>query len=494
MPLSAPQSTHLAENNSSGAAASRKKPITVFEGIQYFLGALKSDLWPTEDDRPQAIKRLKRAYSGMNRGMVGLPYFAAINATVALNWTSWYWSASWLALFIAYTRIYWPIQHYIQKAKPTTAKDASRIIAITMYLMTAMAIIWSAQCWFLLSTENAASVYMLSLCMITSAIGCMLASPWLPLCVVQVVAYVGSAVAMFASINDAAHLAIAALILAFGYFTLLMLGMFHRSGKRLSRLTRDKDQLIADLRAADQAKSEFLANMSHELRTPLNAILGFSEVMRDEMFGPHSSPKYGSYAADIHTSGSHLLSLINDILDLAKIEAGRIEMNDSEFHIAELGIAMQNLFSVQAKKSGVVLTGDIQFNPKIRQDMRYAKQVSINLISNALKFTPRGGSITVRTYRTDDGGVAIAVADTGCGIAPEDHKKVFEVFGQGRHDLAIEHKSTGLGLAITKGLVELQGGRLEMESELGKGSTFTVFLPPEKIVSENGAAQTKTAA
>ncbi len=248
------------------------------------------------------------------------------------------------------------------------------------------------------------------------------------------------------------------------------------------KLNDQNEALIAKLRASDQAKSAFLANMSHELRTPLNAILGFSEVMKDEMLGPIGGTRYKSYAGDIHASGQHLLGLVNDILDLARIESGRVELSDDHLSISRIVGSSFTLFQLQAERAGVSLRTDIDGDVVVRWDQRSARQIVLNLMSNALKFTPAGGSITISASSTASG-VALTFGDTGCGIAPELHETIFESFGQGRHELAVQEKGTGLGLAIVKGLVELQGGRLTVESAVGKGAAFTIHIPPDRVIA-----------
>jgi signal transduction histidine kinase/putative methionine-R-sulfoxide reductase with GAF domain len=229
------------------------------------------------------------------------------------------------------------------------------------------------------------------------------------------------------------------------------------------------------LEAASQHKSEFLANMSHELRTPMNAILGFSEVLADGMFG-EINDKQAEYLRDILESGRHLLSLINDILDLSKIEAGRMELEPAEF---DLPSAIENALTLvreRAGRRGITLGREIDEGVgMIRGDERKVKQVLLNLLSNALKFTPEGGRIDVRAA-VDDGIVEVSVADTGVGIAPEDQEAVFEEFRQvGTADKKVE--GTGLGLALSRKFIELHGGRIWVKSQVGQGSTFTFTLP-----------------
>jgi len=242
---------------------------------------------------------------------------------------------------------------------------------------------------------------------------------------------------------------------------------------RLFHEIEDKGQ---QLEAASRHKSEFLANMSHELRTPLNAVIGFSEVLLQRMFGELNA-KQDEYLRDIYASGQHLLSLINDILDLSKIEAGRMELAPAVFH---LPTALENavtLVKERAGRHGIAL--EVSIDPRLGElvgDERKVKQVLLNLLSNAVKFTPEGGRISLKTRRTD-GAVEIAVTDTGIGIAPEDQAAIFEEFRQVGSDDARKQEGTGLGLTLAKKFVELHGGRISVESELGRGSTFTFTLP-----------------
>jgi signal transduction histidine kinase len=241
------------------------------------------------------------------------------------------------------------------------------------------------------------------------------------------------------------------------------------------RLFKELQAANRELAAASQHKSEFLANMSHELRTPLNAIIGFSEVLTDGMFG-ELNEKQEEYLKDIHASGTHLLSLINDILDLSKIEAGRMELELTEF---DLPTAIENALMLVRERAGrrsLSLETHIDDGlGEIRADERKVRQVVLNLLSNAIKFTPEGGRIDVGAV-PKDGFVEVSVGDTGIGIAPEDQEKVFEEFRQvGTAAKKIE--GTGLGLTLCRKFVELHGGRILVKSELGTGSTFTFTIP-----------------
>ncbi|HTM61637.1 MAG TPA: GAF domain-containing protein [Burkholderiales bacterium] len=242
------------------------------------------------------------------------------------------------------------------------------------------------------------------------------------------------------------------------------------------RLFKEIQEKSAQLEIANKHKSEFLANMSHELRTPLNAIIGFSEVLIDKMFG-EVNEKQADYLKDIHESGKHLLSLINDILDLSKIEAGRMDLDLSTFHLPTALSNAMTLIRERAQRHSIALGLDV--DPRLGEfeaDERKVKQILLNLLSNAVKFTPDGGRVDV-SAKMDTTKVAISVKDTGIGIAPEDQSAVFEEFKQVGRDYTRKAEGTGLGLALTKRFVELHGGEISLASAPGKGSTFTITLP-----------------
>ncbi len=242
---------------------------------------------------------------------------------------------------------------------------------------------------------------------------------------------------------------------------------------RLFNEIQDKSR---QLEVANKHKSEFLANMSHELRTPLNAIIGFSEVLLERLFGD-LNPKQEDYLKDIFTSGKHLLQLINDILDLSKVEAGRMDLEPSTFDIAAAVANAMTLVRERAQRHGIALGQ--QIDPQLAEitaDERKFKQIMLNLLTNAVKFTPDNGRIDV-TARREENDIVVAVHDTGIGIAPGDHAAVFEEFRQVGRNYTSKQEGTGLGLALTKRFVELHGGRIWLESEIGKGSTFTFTIP-----------------
>ena len=243
----------------------------------------------------------------------------------------------------------------------------------------------------------------------------------------------------------------------------------------LNSMSEELGRLYSELEAANRHKSEFLASMSHELRTPLNAIIGFSEVLKERMFG-ELNDKQAEYVEDIHASGRHLHSLINDVLDLSKVEAGRMELEVTRF---DLPLTIENALTLireRAGRQGVKLELDLDERlGEFAGDERKVRQILLNLLSNAVKFTPEGGRIGIRAIPVD-GGVEIVVSDTGIGIAPADQEAIFEEFRQVGSDRTRKQEGTGLGLTLARKFVELHGGGIRVTSELGKGSTFTFTL------------------
>ena len=234
---------------------------------------------------------------------------------------------------------------------------------------------------------------------------------------------------------------------------------------------------------ANKAKSEFLANMSHELRTPLNAIIGFSQIIKDQTFGPVGNSRYCEYAGDIHDSGEHLLDLINDILDLSKIESGAIEIHEEDVDVAAVVQSVMTLLKKRAESGRLDVKIDMPVEtPPLYADARSVKQMLVNLLSNAIKFTQPHGCVTLNVWSNMHGYV-LQVADTGIGIALSDIPKALSKFGQVDGELARQYDGTGLGLPLTKTLVELHGGSFDLQSELGVGTTATIRFPAERIVS-----------
>lgn len=236
--------------------------------------------------------------------------------------------------------------------------------------------------------------------------------------------------------------------------------------------------------AANNAKSEFLSTMSHELRTPLNAVIGFSEVIGDQLFGPVGHAKYLEYAKDIQASGRHLLDMINDILDISRIESGKLELADEPVALEEVVEQALQMIEARARQAGVRIETYLQTTlPTFVGDRRAMTQVLLNLLSNAVKFTPRGGRVAVSASIAPDGGVCMQVADTGVGIPAEDLSELMQPFVQANNQTAASEGGAGLGLYLVKRLVQEQDGDFNLESEEGKGAVATITLPSRRMLA-----------
>jgi len=268
------------------------------------------------------------------------------------------------------------------------------------------------------------------------------------------------------------------------------LGIGHRRAGRggvvttlldLTVLKENEAELIRAKVAAESAnasKSEFLAMMSHELRTPLNAILGFAEIFMKEMFGPHSDERYRLYATDIHDGGLHLLQVINNILDLSKVEAGRFDLDVQECNLADLAESVARLMQAKVDESGLKLKIKAPEDlPLLPGDQRVIRQMILNLVGNAIRFTDPGGVITVNIACEASGDQTLTVSDTGIGIAEEDIPRVLEPFGQADAGLARRQDGTGLGLPLVQSFIALHGGTLDLQSEPGVGTVVTLHFP-----------------
>ncbi len=266
---------------------------------------------------------------------------------------------------------------------------------------------------------------------------------------------------------------------------LIMLSVVSRHAEAIISKQHEANLALTAEAAAAQAqseqKSQFLANISHELRTPLNAIIGFSDIIKNEVIATIHDQKYHDYINDIHSAGVHLLSLINDILDFSKAEAGKLELEVSEINAAKTVQNCLRLVQQRAQTAGVTLADEVpRDNCAIITDSKKFKQVMLNLLSNAVKFTPEGGTVTVRMWRNiEDYSCTFEVSDTGIGIAPKDISRAMSPFAQVDNSLKRKYDGTGLGLPLTKKFVELMGGKFNIESEIGKGTTISFTLPYE---------------
>jgi signal transduction histidine kinase len=268
---------------------------------------------------------------------------------------------------------------------------------------------------------------------------------------------------------------------------------FHKRELHASTL-KGHEALKTAQEAADQAnrtRVEFLAKVSHELRTPLNAIIGFSELMMRDVLGPLGNEQYRNYVEDIHASGRHLLDIINDILDFAKAEAGKLLLHESDADVHQIAVGLERLVGPRARDAGLVLNNRVPADlPRLSCDERKLKQMLLNLLTNAIKFTPAGGMIAIEA-RCGAEGFVVGVRDTGVGIAKPDLDRVLQPFVQVETPLNRRHEGTGLGLALVKAMVELHDGRINLESEIGNGTLVQLIFPKERVMSRDAPPNPK---
>ncbi len=274
------------------------------------------------------------------------------------------------------------------------------------------------------------------------------------------------------------------------FYACTVIGKLKASRANLDEMSRRLVLSVEQAEAANRAKSAFLANMSHELRTPLNAIMGFSEIMREQHLGPVNNARYLSYAGDIHASGHYLLGIINDILDLSKIEAGKMTLENAEaFPLSQALQASLAICAVQAEKFGVRLESQLPpHDVQLFAVERMIRQIMINLLSNAIKFTPAGGTVRVGSHVLADGGYAVAVQDSGIGMTEQEVVKALTPFGQVENKTTAAHTGTGLGLPLAKAMLELHGGQLEISSMPGQGTRVVLNFPASRIARGRGTA------
>jgi len=303
--------------------------------------------------------------------------------------------------------------------------------------------------------------------------------------------------ALYASRGDFLYLVLAIMALGAQFFFLVLASRLYSATIAMLEYRAEKDMLIAEMETAKSisdesrrraeeanlAKSRFLATMSHELRTPLNAILGFSEIMKNEILGPIGNEAYKDYLNDIHSSGQHLLNLINEILDLSRIEAGRYQLHEEAVNLAEVAEQCRHLMQLKAKAKGILVTAHYARGlPKIWADDRAVRQIVLNLLSNAIKFTPLSGEITIRVDALPRAGQFLSIRDNGPGIPPEEIPLVLSAFGQG--SIAIKHaeRGAGLGLPIVQALMHTHDGKFELKSKLRVGTEAIATFPQSRVM------------
>jgi two-component system cell cycle sensor histidine kinase PleC len=430
-----------------------------------------------------------------------LPQFLLTVAVAAMTtqWAPLSLVVAWLGAVLGALSICWALAFRFLRLD-RAAQIAGRWQARFTFAEAANGFAWSAFAVLMSGVSDPwATTYVMVVFMLAAAIHAVVTA-FLPVAVYAALAPNALAILMYmrptslyGPIAPLALLACGTLL----YFALLARRIYAGQVGTLA-IQAEKDSLIAELeqsksnsdearRRAEEAslaKSRFLATMSHELRTPLNAVLGFSEVMKSELFGPHSVEAYRDYSNDIHSSGEHLLMLINEILDLSRVEAGRYELKEEAVLLAGVIEDCRHLLILRAKKRGVTLSEIIEPDmPRIWADERAVRQIALNLLTNAIKFTPQGGQVTVKAGWTMAGGQYLSVKDTGPGIPEEEIPVIMSSFGRGSMAQKNADEGTGLGLPIVKGLVELHGGAFTLRSKLREGTEVIVVFPPERVMS-----------
>jgi two-component system, cell cycle sensor histidine kinase PleC len=428
---------------------------------------------------------------------VTLPLLAVIFSLATMFWAPMLQASAWLATVISMKFFMIGLcRKFLTQPPAEVHVDNWRLKFV--YLELASGFAWGGMAIVGLGTGDAAShVFILAALIVLLAIRMTFASAVMTILYVGTIPMTMAVVGRLLMQGHPFYLAMAAMAVGLHVYFIFLAKGLNSTALAMLEYRAEKDALIAEIEeeksisdearrraeAANVAKSRFLATMSHELRTPLNAILGFSEVMKTEVLGPMHNQLYKEYAGNIHDSGRHLLQLINEILDLSRIEAGRYELHEEPVRISDVVEDCLRLLNLRAESKGLQVVRDFPRNlEQIWADERAIRQICLNLMSNALKFTPRGGRITLTVAATLEGGQTLVVKDTGPGIPKEEIPRVMQAFGQGSLAHQTAEGGTGLGLPIVQNLVSLHGGTFELRSELRKGTEAVVILPKSRVL------------
>lgn len=430
---------------------------------------------------------------------------AAIFSLSSMFWAPWAESCVWLLLVITSKVVLLEIcRRFVAQARPENDLSPWRRKFILAELFSG--IVWAG--FALVGIDNAtpaaeqavfsSHVFIFASLIVLLAVRMTFTSTMMSLLYVGTIPMTLAVCLRLVSLHEPFYYALATMAVGVHlYFIFLAKGLRQttlqmlafRAQKDILITELDEEKLLSDearkrAEAGSKAKSRFLATMSHELRTPLNAIMGFSEVMKEEMFGAHTSPVYKEYSRDIYESGRHLLELINEILDLSRIEAGRYELTEERAHLGDIAQDCERLLALRASGKGLTMILDIAPDlPQVWVDVRAMRQICLNLMSNAIKFTPKGGIVTVTVAPAPDGGQFLSVRDTGPGIPADEIPKVLQAFGQGSLAHETAEGGTGLGLPIVRNLIELHDGKFDLASELRKGTEVSVALPSKRVLA-----------
>jgi two-component system, cell cycle sensor histidine kinase PleC len=427
-----------------------------------------------------------------------MPILTMLMALTAVTWvpatTVMYWLVG--ALGCHSVQLYLCNRYFLQSRSTGEQSDWIGMISASELFQ---ATFWVMPLFFFWPEANALQrTFLFAAMMSVSVVRLLVVSNFMPVLIAGTgVISVGMALRCVAE-ADMIYYALAGLIIMLEVFFLFVSRQLQDTARDRLIFRAEKDTLIEELRAekmraederlkaedANRAKSAFLANMSHELRTPLNAIMGFSEVLENELFGPLQNAAYKDYAGDIHTSGRYLLTLINDILDLSRIEAGRRDISEEPTHVYDSMVHAKNMLVARAAEKSITINVDTPANlPKLLCDFRGLNQIAINLLTNAVKFTPDRGQIAMSAKVMPDGRMAVIVSDNGPGIPKMEQQQLLKAFSRGAHATKQAIEGAGLGLPIVKGLMEVHGGTLDISSEPGKGTDIICTFPAARVLS-----------
>ncbi len=441
---------------------------------------------------------LLRAYAGNQRGIaLMVPLLAIVIALMSTVWVPWANAVTWLAgVFIGNGILTFMCRRFeLAPSHPNGIERWRRRFVAAEFLN---GVLWSALLF--LPTHGGTTsplIFMFAVMIVIMAMRTLTASNLPVASVVGTLPITVGIVLRFTITGEILHIVLAGLAIGAQVFFGLLARQFHTTVLAMLGLRAEKDVLIAELEQAKSvsdearrraeeanlAKSRFLATMSHELRTPLNAILGFSEVLKDELLGKHAIEAYKEYSADIHKSGEHLLNLINEILDLSRIEAGRYQLKEEAVSLSAIADDCRHLLKLKAEQRNIRISENFEAAlPRIWADERAIRQVVLNLLSNAIKFTPNGGEVSLVVGWTAGGGQYVSVSDTGPGIPEDEIPTVLQTFGRGSLAHKNAEEGSGLGLPIVTKLVELHGGTFQLQSKLREGTVTIATLPSERVM------------
>ena len=428
---------------------------------------------------------------------LALPVLALVAASYFMHWAPVNSVVLWLSGIAITQGIQLILCRKFLKQNPVDVKvhEWGRKIAASEFLMAAS---WSSLSYIAWNNfDTNGHIFVICVLYIVAAIRMSIASSYISIVYAGIVPITVAVVLQTVAEHSVIQAAMTVFAISANLYALRLARNLHSTARTMLSYRAQKDALIEELeqaksnsdqalRRAEQAsaaKSHFLATMSHELRTPLNAILGFSEILKDEVMGEHAVPSYKEYAHDIHRSGEHLLNLINQVLDHSRVEAGRFDMHETPVALEAVASDCRSLLSLKAQDAEIEVIEIFEADlPKVNADEGAVRQIWLNLIANAIKFTPKGGKIVLTVCKTAAGGVAMSVRDTGPGIPAEEIPRVLSSFGQGSLSYETAQEGAGLGLPIVRGLVELHSGSFELKSAVGIGTEAVAEFPRSRVL------------